>query len=155
VRCRVWMAVVAVAVAIHLAWNLHYATYDSRHYVGTPIDDETSRILRTTIGQGYSLLRQMIGLFGWFDTASPALTYVIWIAAVGILVGLSVLLAPRIWSGVVGVLVVLTIVVPIVLESLEANQTGYIWSGRYTLPLAVGIPIVAASGLSVLRLGAG
>jgi hypothetical protein len=40
------------------------------------------------------------------------------------------------------------------LESMEANTIGYGWQGRYTLPLAVGIPIVATSGLGIGRLRA-
>jgi hypothetical protein len=43
------------------------------------------------------------------------------------------------------VLIGLTIVVPVALESAQARSFGYIWQGRYTLPLAAGIPLLAAA----------
>jgi hypothetical protein len=39
--------------------------------------------------------------------------------------------------------------VPIVLEATAAHSVGYVWQGRYGLPLAAGVPIVA--GILIAR----
>jgi hypothetical protein len=44
-------------------------------------------------------------------------------------------------------LLVLTVVIPIVFEAANAHNLGYVWQGRYTLPLAAGIPLVAAGAV--------
>jgi hypothetical protein len=38
------------------------------------------------------------------------------------------------------------LVVPVVLEARSISEVGYFWQGRYTLPLAVGVPLVLAAG---------
>jgi hypothetical protein len=42
----------------------------------------------------------------------------------------------------------LTVVVPAVLEFIEARRFGFGWQGRYTLPFAVGLPILCGFALS-------
>jgi uncharacterized membrane protein len=37
------------------------------------------------------------------------------------------------------------LVVPVVLEARSISEGGYFWQGRYTLPLAVGLPLLAAA----------
>jgi hypothetical protein len=44
-------------------------------------------------------------------------------------------------------LLLLTVVIPIVFEAANAHNLGYVWQGRYTLPLAAGIPLVAAGAV--------
>ena len=41
-------------------------------------------------------------------------------------------------------LVGLVVAVPVALEPSHAREVGFVWRGRYTLPLAVGVPILAA-----------
>jgi len=38
-----------------------------------------------------------------------------------------------------------SLVVPVVVEALTANLYGFWWQGRYTLPLAVGLPMLLAA----------
>lgn len=38
---------------------------------------------------------------------------------------------------------VATAVLPIVAEATTARQSGFIWQGRYLLPIAVGVPLLA------------
>ena len=112
-------------------------------------DIPTSDIARFTVGAMFDRYKQMIGYFGWLDTPSPALTYVLWTAGLGFLVLVALAWARR--RQVTALLVVLaaTVVVPVTLESAAYGDAGGpAWQGRYGLPLAVGVPIVAAFAIA-------
>jgi predicted membrane protein DUF2142 len=143
-RCRTWGAIVIGATAIHLAWNVYAEAYDSRHYVGHPVELPGAAILRTSFGKSDELLRQMVGVFGWLDTPAPNATFLIWLLAVGALVGLAVVFASRRWLVAMLAAFAATAVLPPLLEASQARDVGFQWQGRYTLPLAVGIPVLAA-----------
>jgi hypothetical protein len=77
-----------------------------------------------------------------------------WIGAVGFLFLLAVMWARR--RDVVILLALLTavIAVPALLESARYEDSGgYFWQGRYTLPLAVGLPVLATIALSSTESG--
>jgi hypothetical protein len=88
----------------------------------------------------------MIGVFGWFDTYAPSVTYVLWYI---FLAALAIAAAIRSWwRGVVlAVFVIAILVIPAVIETTHAHAYGYTWSGRDLLPFAVGLPILAAASL--------
>ncbi len=35
---------------------------------------------------------------------------------------------------------------PLVAEAASAPRIGFVWQGRYSLPLAIGVPVVAGLG---------
>jgi hypothetical protein len=91
----------------------------------------------------------MIGDFGWLDAPSPPLTTVLWFVAAGALVLVGLAVAGRRRVTVALVLVVLAVLAaPVALQIPTAADTGIIWQGRYTLPAAVGVPMVAAVALT-------
>ena len=108
-------------------------------------------LLRDSIGGTYPRFQQMVGIFGWLDTTSPSVTYVIWIVALGLLAVLAVLLASRRINMTLASLAALVIVIPVAFEAPDLHTSGFYWQGRYTLPLAVGVPILA--GLTVASSG--
>jgi hypothetical protein len=137
---------VAVSVAVAVAWIV--GAHALKGFIpGLPPshDVSTTDIVRTSVGKYGGQVRQMIGMFGWLDAPPPVLTHGLWLCALGflVLVGLARGTA-RFVAGLL-VLIGLTIVVPVVLESAQARSFGYIWQGRYTLPLAAGIPLLAAA----------
>jgi DMSO reductase anchor subunit len=91
----------------------------------------------------------MIGWFGWLDTPSPAFVWVLWTLLLGSLVFVAVLWTTRRQVTVLLGLIVAVIVVPVVIESETYADAGALtWQGRYTLPFAVGAPILAGFALS-------
>jgi hypothetical protein len=94
----------------------------------------------------------MIGVFGSFDTFAPLLTYIIWYALIGLVTIAAISLARAREAWVLFSFVVAILIVPVLISSSQAHASGYTWSGRDTLPFAVGLPIVAASLLGE-RLG--
>lgn len=96
-------------------------------------------------GRGYEYLQNMIGNFGWLDTPAPPLTYVAWYVAAGglILLGLSAAMRTRAKVGLVLLLGGIA-AAPFALQLPTAAGAGLIWQGRYVLPVAVGVPLLAA-----------
>jgi Predicted membrane protein (DUF2142) len=90
----------------------------------------------------------MVGYFGWVDTPAPGLTLVLWTAALGVLVALAISFARRRVALVIAGLLGMIILVPELLEYIEARTFGFGWQGRYTLPLAVGLPILCGFALA-------
>ncbi len=141
---RLWVILTGSAVVLQGLWVLLAKPLDSSTGAATTNTHYTGiELTKLSFGRGGILLREMIGVFGWRDTAAPEATYLIWIAALGAVVVLGVVLGARRDLLVVGALLVLSIVIPVISEAREANTVDFFWQGRYTLPLAVGIPIVA------------
>jgi len=142
---RLWVILAGSAVALQGLWVVLAKPLDSSTGDATTNTHYTStELAKLSFGRSGILLREMIGVFGWRDTAAPEVTYLIWIAALGAVIALGVVLGARRDLVVVGGLLVLSVVIPVISEAREANAVGFFWQGRYTLPLAVGIPIVAA-----------
>lgn len=150
------LVAVLSAVALQLVWIIVYNPFD---VAAQPLHLPASTIDRLVVGRGYTLFLQMIGVFGWLDTAPPSATWAFWIAAVGGLVTLAVAFARARVVVAMATIALLTVAVPMVAEAREAASTGLYWQGRYTLPLAVGVPLLAAAGLirsdRMPRLGSG
>jgi hypothetical protein len=91
-------------------------------------------------------LGQCIGSFGWLDTPAPRLVDIIWAAA---LVGLCAygLATSRRCRRALPLLVLALLATAVVFESLRIDAVGLFWQGRYWLPLAVGLPLVASSAV--------
>jgi hypothetical protein len=103
--------------------------------------------VQTALSSTDDRIHQMIGNFGWLDTPAPAWTVYVWLLCLGALVVPALAARPARRAVAVGLLVLLTLAVPVAIEASQAGRLGYIWSGRYTLPLAAGLPLVAAWAL--------
>ena len=150
---QVWLAVLGVAVALQLGWAAWAHAFDPSNVFNAPgVPASKSQFLRTTIGMSNGLLHQMIGVFGWVDTQAPSITYIGWLIALGALAGIAVLVARRRFLWTIGATTVVVAAIPIVVQAAYVHKIGYAWEGRYTLPVAVGIPIVAGLGIGLARL---
>jgi hypothetical protein len=148
-RARIWAAAVGASFVAQLAWDVLAKPLDVSRSGHASVHLATAEIIRITTGQAFDRYWEMIGWFGWLDTPSPALTWVPWTFALAFLVIVAVLWTTRRQVAVLLSLTAATIVVPIVIESATYSDAGApTWQGRYTLPLAVGVPILAAFALS-------
>jgi len=107
------------------------------------------RVVRRVVTQTYGYFLEMIGNFGWLDTPSPSVTVLAWTVVVGTLltVAIAAVSSRRVRAALL-LSVVAVIVVPMALLIPTASSMGLIWQGRYTLPAAVGVPMVAAIALT-------
>ena len=64
--------------------------------------------------------------------------------AIGVLLVTSIICGNRVDRWRLGALIAGTLAIPLVFELLTANAFGFSFQGRYIMPLAVGIPMLAA-----------
>ena len=137
-----------MCAAAQVAWILVVGTLSADHSVFAPLDLPAHQAIRAAIGRSPEWYHEMIGTFGWLDTPSPALTVVIWTIVVGGLLALALALGRRRWWLATLVAFGITFFLPIALEFAQAVgwATGH-WQGRYALPFAVGVPLLATMSL--------
>jgi hypothetical protein len=146
---QLWAGAVLACIAFELAWITYYDSLGSKTPPGPSADGFSDlEVLRHTLGTTSESYREMIGVFGWVDTPAPALTVVLWTAMLGLLVGLGLGVGRRRMVAAIATLLALIVVVPAVLEFIEAERFGFGWQGRYTLPFAVGLPILCGYTLA-------
>jgi hypothetical protein len=85
---------------------------------------------------------EMIGVFGWLTTPAPGLVYVLYTVLLGGLVALTVFTSPVRQNVTLALLALTVAVVPVLLEVQSYEASGFAWQGRYTLPIAVGVPLL-------------
>jgi hypothetical protein len=140
-----WVGAAAVSSVLQLAWVLSVGTLDAANGNTPGIQHAgLSVLIRGSVGRAFLYYRELIGVFGWRDTSPPSLVLIVWTAAIGGIAVLGVWLGTRRSRQVMLTVAVLAVVLPVFFEVLDAHKAGYFWQGRYTLPLAVGIPIVGA-----------
>ena len=91
---------------------------------------------------------QAAGVFGWQDTYLDTAAYLIFGAALILLIALALTVLKRRGALVLAVALVAAIAIPAIVQGYSAHQTGLIWQGRYGLYLYVAIPLLAAALLS-------
>jgi len=146
---QVWAAVTTLATIFAVAWlrvagSLESSNASSRGMRGTTLDLAQASLQRTPLR-----VREMIGILGWLDAPVPALTILVWLGALGALGLLARRQGPQPLLTATGACFLLTIVVPVALETPGMHNANFFWQGRYTLPLAVGLPILAAFAAAV------
>lgn len=87
---------------------------------------------------------EMVGVFGWLDTYAHVPVYVVWLVVSAGMVTIAGVVGRWRDRAALGLVLFGVLLMPVVSEALQAPDLGFIWQGRYTLPLAVGALIVAA-----------
>jgi hypothetical protein len=143
---RVGGLIVGAAAVFQVGW---YVLAKPR-YFGTPLPDTytNTEIVEFALGKGPALFRQMIGVMGTPDYSVNSLTILLWTFMVGSMLAFGLLLGRNRMRLALGVAVVFTIVGPILFDVWGARQYGFVWQGRYTIPLAVGVPLLAGLAIS-------
>ena len=145
-----WLGAAAgIAVLASVGWlATHGSVVTTRGLYPQFADLKTA--LLGILGDGFLYLQNMIGDFGWLDAPAPPLTFVAWYLALGALLLPALAAARPVRQRVaLGLLVAGVAVSPIALQLPTIVDTGLIWQGRYALPVAVGVPILAAILLRV------
>ena len=140
---RVPLAVVALSALAAVAWVV--VAHANDLMVGESTSNSGSQLLLALWGLSGSWLQQMIGVFGWLDTPAPLLTYLVWYVAIGAVVLLAFSSARARGNVALLFLVALVVLVPMAISYREAHRLGLFWQGRYILPMATGIPILATA----------
>ncbi len=148
---QAWAAAAIGLTMVQVAWSAWAKPLSEGNTAQKGLDRPISFIFEQSIGKLYwSNTREMIGMFGWLDTVTPMATTIFWLVAVGALVLFAVTAGNRRVAWTVGVTLALTYVVPVAIETARASANNLVWHGRYTLPFAVGIPLLAGYTLREL-----
>jgi hypothetical protein len=150
---RLWSLLVVACVIGQVAWDLTVSPRDSTLVGRAPSSLSTLDAIERSIGSTFDWYREMIGWFGWLDTPAPVLTWLLWTAAIAFLVFVAIAWAGRRHVALLLAVFAGTFVVPIVVEATPYREAGSLWQGRYMLPLAVGVPILAALALAATEQG--
>jgi hypothetical protein len=143
----VWALLVFLATCYAVGWIVLAGS------LGGDPGDKPERTLEDGIKRSILLtparVTQMIGVLGWLDTRLPWFTYVAFAGVIGVVVVLGLAASKRRGQALILGVLAMTVLVPILIEGSQASRVGFIWQGRYTLPLAVGLPLAAtlAAGL--------
>jgi hypothetical protein len=139
---RIWIAAVVIGFATvsQVVWNVVVKPVDT----GASVDITQYELLRNTFGRAGFFYDTMLGSFGWLNVKAPYIVILIWSAAIGLLLVLGLALASRRAAIVLLLTAAATALLPLVGEYREVPISGPFWQGRYTLPLAVGVPLIAA-----------
>jgi hypothetical protein len=104
----------------------------------------TGHIAATAAGLTVTYVQQMIGVLAALDTWVPSVTFYVWYMLLGLLIFLGLASTRgRLVMALVGTTAAV-VAIPIILTTIDFHKAGYGWQGRYDLPLAVGIPFIAA-----------
>lgn len=144
---RLWGAIVAGCVAAQLLWILLANGLDLSVPIGFRPTLSNDELIRATVGRVGGFYLEMLGNLGWLDTTLPGLTYFLLTVALGALVLLAIAIGIRPYVIAMFAAIAVTVVTPIVLEAWQYNEYGLYWQGRYTLPVAVGVPLLAVFAL--------
>ncbi len=145
-RCRAAAAAITGCTVLATVWIVTMHSLDvvpSLLFAPKGISD--AGILEDVFGETPRFLTQTIGMFGILTTPSPLYTYVIWYVGVGMVAGAAVIMARYRQLAVLLGVTVAAIVVPVLISASDVRKNGFIWQGKDGLPLAIGIPLVAAA----------
>ena len=100
-------------------------------------------VLRLVVGNTGDHLVQLVGVLGWLNAPVPTSGVILFWAAVGGLAAVAIIERPM--SAVTPAAgIAAAIVLAWVLELGQGASYGNYWQGRYSMPLVVGLPALAA-----------
>jgi hypothetical protein len=150
---RVAAGALVAAAGVAVAWVLRkdpLASIQGRPVFGLGLADA----LREALGLVPTRTGQMVGVIGWLDTPIPTPVTVAWVTVVLVLLALAIAVAPQRRPRVtLAILLVAVVGVPVVAEAARAAEYGFGWQGRYTLPMAAGVPIVSGWVIGTSAIG--
>lgn len=132
-----------LAVGTNLFWVLVRGALSEGEqpaYADLPLRDATQMSM-VKLDEEYW---QMIGVFGWLSTPAPGLVYVVFSLLLGGLLILAALQSSARQNITLTLLVLAVVAVPVLSELASYDTIPFGWQGRYTLPIAVGVPILLA-----------
>lgn len=150
-RGQIAAAAVALSSLSTLVWITAFGTLDQ-----TPGGAGTNAPLlenvRISAGKVPGQVDQMIGVFGWLDSGAATVSVFAWLFGVATLLLVGLATSGRREAAVIIAVAVAVVAVPIALEAPRAAEQGFPWQGRYTLPLAAGVPILSSLQVDRARL---
>jgi hypothetical protein len=140
---------VIVSCLVAATWILTQGTLNVLP-VGFPVPPTAGfvAVIKLVLQQVPFWVRQCVGVLGWLDTMFPHFVYQTWYFLVPALVLIALVRGD--WSQRIALSLVsgLALVVPVLIVARQAHVLGIVWQGRDSMPLTVGIVVLAAALVS-------
>jgi len=137
-KARIPVAVAAVTIVAAMVANVAWEQTQQPHLSWSP--SLLGHLSLTTVPR---LVSELIGRFGWLEASFPAPLTVAWLVLVAGLVGLALARSSWLQRGAMLALVAAVAGLVVLFRTVLPIDTGFTAQGRYVLPLAVAIPIMA------------
>ncbi|WP_162940263.1 DUF2142 domain-containing protein [Gryllotalpicola protaetiae] len=136
-RRSIWVAVVVIGVLTVGAgiWTVTSGLFGGFLPSMDPTRDSPARAFEVTLLNTPQYARDFIGTFGWLDTVSPALVTMIWALLAGLFIGIGLLFGTRRAGLAIGFAAFVFLFLPPLSQAQSVQSVGYIWQGRYILPV--------------------
>jgi hypothetical protein len=143
---RLWGIGVAAAALSTLLWNFIVKPVNPRE--SDMIDVGTWDAAWESLQDTFNRFKEFVGWFGWLDAPpTDGMVATFSVALVAITVVAFLYGKRRLWW--LGILTAAgTAFAPVVFEAYGAHDLGYFWQSRYTLPIAVGVPLLFGLALA-------
>lgn len=141
-RAWVWGAVLGVAFVVAVVWIL--VARPDQAVIGTPDPRSVGDVLEESLSRIPRRSGQLVAPIGWLDIQLPQALVSAWLAMGALLAVVALLVGSWRRRLALALLVAGVVVGPSVAELPNADQVGLVWQGRYTMPIAMGLTILAA-----------
>ncbi|NJC64451.1 DUF2142 domain-containing protein [Planosporangium flavigriseum] len=149
-RVLAWLAALAVVLIASVTWSIAVETGKPGWVAAMDITPEEA--LRVELfGRLQQYANEMVGVMSWLDAPLPGLAYVAWFMAFGLLFLGGFALGEWHYRWRIAALTLAAFGVMVIPDALNARTYGFYAQGRYVLPIAVGLPILAAYALGERR----
>ncbi len=138
----VGLAVGVAGMIVAALWTLFISAPAGFIPTSTP-HDGFGKAFITTLTNTTDFGRMMVGRTGWLDTSLPGAVYIGWAAITGFVVMAVVIAGFKRRSFGAFLLMVAVVLVPPIVQAPSVKTFGYIWQGRYTLPVYVAMILIA------------
>lgn len=141
-RVRLAAVLLVIVAVLTGAWIIHADALGT--FLGIPLPGVTrADALGHILTDHLNLLRQMIGVFGWLDVTLPDPVWWSWGLAALAVVAVGFVVADARRRVAMAVALGLGVIAPPLTQLRDVERYGYIWSGRYSLPFAMGLVVLA------------
>lgn len=144
-RRSVWppLAAIVVSCLAAAAWVVGTNSLGSGSTVNHP-DLTFTYAAKLTVFAWDGFVLNMVGQFGWMDTPLEGWVMMAYAAGAAFIVLLALAVGSWRERAVLALVAATTYVLPVLIHASQAHFLGFIWQGRYILPVAIGVPILAA-----------
>ena len=149
---RAGLVAVALAAVAGAAWTVVMRVNEAAPQADTPDFSFLGAVKVEIVLRWGDYLTEMIGRTSWLDVTMPFSMYYLWYSFLAALVLPALMLARRADRVRLACLIALVFLVPTVSDAWGAAEYGFMAQGRYLLPFAVGVPMIAALALDRIAL---
>jgi hypothetical protein len=137
---RVAGCALVLALAAAVAWIVGEHGLDE---LGIPNHASYASLFHQALTDTPKRLIEMIGLFGTNNVSPPVFATAMVVAVLAVIVVGALVVGSWRERLVLASLLIAIVAVPIAINLVTGRHYGVIWQGRYTMPIAVGAPILA------------